>query len=378
MAAFRVRPVRTPSGSSTWTVCDPTGLPVTDIDDYLHWLRARSCSPNTLKSYGHHLAWFFTWLESRGVRWETVEFKHLSDFIGTYRAGLYPLPKRGGGRRSIATIRSAAAAIREFYEYHRIESGRGPENLRLSRTLTRTGRDHSNHFLAHIEARSETVEVNRLVHGLPVPVADFQIIDFETDFTKMLAACHTTRDQLALSGFYDLGLRIGQVLGLRHGDLDVRRRITTVHRREDNANGALSKRRESFLVPEGNRRFFDLYRKYLLEEVLPRRIESDYVFVNLNRQPLGAPLTYSNFVQQCRAIGQRAGLGPVHPHMLRHTHATALAKAGWTAVEIAKRLGQKSAASAEPYIHLASNDIEDRLRQTEHLVWAPAMERQTQ
>ncbi|MEN8704534.1 MAG: tyrosine-type recombinase/integrase [Nocardioides marinisabuli] len=369
MRKFRVTEVVTPSGFATSTVCDANGLPVDDIEDYLHSLRARPCSSNTVRSYGHHLAALFTWFDARAVHWESVDFSDLADFMGTYRLGVHPLPKRGGGHRSVATMRAAAAAIREFYEYHRVESGRGPANLRLSREMTRPGRGNPNHFLAHIEARRETTQVNRLSSGLPVPEPDFEIINFETDFSRMLAACHTTRDRLALSGFYDLGLRIGQVCGLRHGDLDVRRRMLTVVRRENNINGALSKRRGSFLVPEGHKRFFDFYRDYLLNEVLARGIESDYVFVNLKRHPVGAPVSYSNLAQQVRAIGIRSGVGPVHPHMLRHTHATALAKAGWTAVEIAKRLGQTSATSAEPYIHLANSDIENRLRETEHLVW---------
>lgn len=29
---YRARPVRTSAGSTTWTVCDPRGIPVEDID----------------------------------------------------------------------------------------------------------------------------------------------------------------------------------------------------------------------------------------------------------------------------------------------------------------------------------------------------------
>lgn len=58
----------------------------------------------------------------------------------------------------------------------------------------------------------------------------------------------------------------------------------------------------------------------------------------------------------------------------RHTHATALARAGWTAPEIAARLGQSHPASADVYIHLASDDLTERLRRTQHLVWRPAQD----
>ena len=66
---------------------------------------------------------------------------------------------------------------------------------------------------------------------------------------------------------------------------------------------------------------------------------------------LGAEAPSANQVRRRLSAWFRAELrsriGPVNPHMLRHTHATALAKAGWTSAEIAARLGQRSAASAE-------------------------------
>lgn len=95
------------------------------------------------------------------------------------------------------------------------------------------------------------------------------------------------------------------------------------------------------------------------------------MFVNLSRPPVGSPLSYSNAYQLLARIGASAGIEDLHPHMLRHTHATALAKAGWTAPEIAARLGQSHAASADVYIHLASDDLAERLRRTQHLVWRP-------
>lgn len=98
-------------------------------------------------------------------------------------------------------------------------------------------------------------------------------------------------------------------------------------------------------------------------------MDSDYVFVNLTRQPVGEPMSYSNAYQLVERIAANAGIDAVHPHVLRHTHATALARAGWTAPEIAARLGQSHASSADVYIHLASDDLADRLRRTEHLVW---------
>jgi integrase/recombinase XerD len=345
----------------SWTVVDQDGLPIAEVEQFLHWLRAVGRSRNTVRSYAQHLCLFYRWLAARGIAWDAVAFDALCDFVGVLSVGLPPLQRRDG--RSSATVKAVCAAVREFYEFHRVE-GRGPAGLVLTRNPSRLPR-RSHSFLAHVEQRQPS-EVSRLTRPGKAPVETVQVIDFDADFRQLLAAASTDRDRLLLSALYDLGLRVGQALGLRHGDLDPMRRRVQICRREDNENGALSKQRAQFTV-DAPKRFFDLYAAYLLGEIA--HVDSDYVFVNLSRPPVGGPLSYSNAYQLVERIGAAAGIEELHPHMLRHTHATALARAGWTAPEIAARLGHSHASSADVYIHLASDDLAERLRRTEHLVW---------
>lgn len=349
-------------GQPSWTVVDAHGLPVDEIEQFLHWLRAVGRSQNTVRSYAQHLSLFYRWLSARGIAWERLVFNELCDFVGVLSVGLPPL-QTWRGSRSPATVKAVSAAVREFYEFHRIE-GRGPAELVLTRNPAKLPR-RSRSFLAHVEQRRPS-EVSRLTRPGKQLAETVQLIEFETDFARLLTAASTDRDRLLLSALYDLGLRIGQALGLRHGDLDPMRRRVQICRREDNENGALSKQRAQFTV-DAPKRFFDLYAAYLLGEIAA--VDSDFVFVNLSRLPAGGPLSYSNAYQLVERIGTAAGIEELHPHMLRHTHATALARAGWTAPEIAARLGQSHASSADVYIHLASDDLAERLRRTEHLVW---------
>jgi integrase/recombinase XerD len=365
MAGVRATRVRLPQGPRTWTVVDASGLPVVEVEQYLSWLRAVGRSVSTVRAYAYHLAHLYRWLAARGIAWDQVDFDGLCDFMLALKAGLPPLAKRGGGEREASSAGAAASAVREFFEYHRIE-GRGPSDLRLSRTAAYSSRT-AYHFLAHVERRRD-VEVNRLSVRLRPHRPEIQFISFENDFQRLLDAASTERDRLLLSACYDLGLRMGQSLGLRHGDLDPMRQQVRVERREANVNEALSKRRGEFTV-KAPRRFFDLYRSYLLGELLPAGIDCDYLFVNLRRHPVGRPLSYSNARQLVTATGDRAGIAGLHPHMLRHTHATALARAGWTGAEIAARLGHRHASSADVYIHLANDDLERRLAATQHLIW---------
>lgn len=352
----------TVNGAASWTVVDDTGLPLSEVEQFLHWMRAIGRSQNTVRSYARHLSLYYRWLQARGIAWDAVTFDEVCDFVGALTAGLPPLQTHRN-RRAQGTVKAVSAAVREFYEFHRVE-GRGPRQLVLTRNPSRLPR-RSHGFLAHIEQRNPS-EVSRLTQPSRKPAETVKTIDFESDFDKLLAAASTDRDRLLLSALYDLGLRIGQALGLRHSDLDLMRRQVRIHRREDNENGALSKQRAQFSV-DGPRRFFDLYAAYLLGEVA--NVDSDYVFVNLTRAPIGGPMTYSNAYQLIETVGAAAGLDYLHPHMLRHTHATALAKAGWTAPEIAARLGQSHAASTDVYIHLASDDLADKMKETEHLLW---------
>lgn len=368
-AAARAAPV-TVHGSKSWTVIDDRGLPIEEVEQFLNWLRAVDRSSNTVRSYALHLSLFYRWLVARGSSWDCVTFDGLCDFVGALAAGLPPLPVRGGGPRSSGTVKAVNAAVREFYEYHRVE-GRGPANLMLTRNPARTPRS-SHSFLAHVENKHPHPR-SRLARRGKQPTETVALIDFENDFARLLDAAATARDRFLLSALYDMGLRVGQMLGLRHEDLDPVRRRVRVRRRTDNVNGALSKQRSDFWV-DAPRRFFDLYALYLLNELAD--LDTDHVFVNLSRRPVGKPLSYSNAHQLVARIGAAAGIDGLHPHMLRHTHATALARAGWTAPEIAARLGQSHAGSANVYIHLAADHLGERLRTTEHLVWPPSQNKE--
>ena len=362
--AARAMAFDTRSGRQSWTLVDQSGLPIAAVEEFLSYLRALGKSRNTVEAYARHLSLLWRWLQTKQLSWDLASFTSLSEFLLVYRRGLYPLETRSGAERSESSTRAVAAAVKEFYDFHHVE-GDGPKNLDLTR-VSRRSRSTQNQFLAHIAGGRGALH-NRLVTGLKSPPPLPQIINFEDDFGRLLDACHTARDRLLLSAMYDGGLRIGQVLGLRHGDLVVPRRVVLVERRDYNANGALSKTPD-LLELDMPRRFFAFYRDYLLDELTPRGIESDYLIVNLRTAAIGSPCSYSNAYQSVVSIGERAGV-KLTPHTLRHTHATALAKAGWTSAEIAARLGQRHAGSADVYIHLASSDLSDRLRDTAHLIW---------
>lgn len=365
MEAVRAVPLEMPDGTAWHTVVGPGGVLVEDVDAYLRYLRAIGSSRNTARAYAGHLALFFRWLHVRDAEWEHLSFDGLCTFAADLSDGSLRSNQGGGEPRPItprsrATCEAVMAAVYSFLDYWKLE-GKGPSDIRLYREGTnRRATTHS--FLAHIEQRRSQQERRVKFRG-PKPLPP-QIINFEDDFERLLTHARTYRDKALLSALYDGGLRISQAIGLHHPDIDVARKSVRITRREDNANGALSKRRTQFHVSVPDR-FITYYGLSLTDEQLMLDIDSDYVFVNLSHSNRGAPMQYLNALRVVQAIGRRAGIPDLTPHKLRHTHGTALAKAGWSAPQIAARLGHDSNSSADVYIHLAHDDLAELYAKTD-------------
>lgn len=366
MSNVRATAVLRPDGTTGVTVVGADGRVIEDIDTFVNiFMRAEGASPNTLRSYCNHLALLFRWLGLRRLDWENLDFDAFCIFALDLQDGTLPALRRVGEYRasrprSATTARATIAAVYSFLTYWRFE-GRGPTDPRLRRDDFSPSRNTYG-FLAHLN--SPAVDLNGSKKpGRPLKIRGpkakkLKIVHFDDDFARLAGAANSARDRLLVSALYDGGLRISQALGLRHEDIDIARCRVQIVRRLDNANGALSKQKEEFWVSLPPR-FFKHYADSLTEEQLALGIDSDYVFVNLREKDRGRAMQYANAFQVIKTLGRRAGV-ELTPHTLRHTHGTALAKDGWSAPLIAKRLGQSSASSADVYIHLAADDISEK------------------
>ena len=102
-----------------------------------------------------------------------------------------------------------------------------------------------------------------------------------------------------------------------------------------------------------------LYTDYLIHEF--KGIDCDYVFVNLWKEPVGQPMTYSAVADLFNRQSRKVGFA-VHPHMLRHTHGTELIRHGLDVLAVQKRLGHQSVQTTQKYIHLSASDLNDVIR----------------
>ena len=80
--------------------------------------------------------------------------------------------------------------------------------------------------------------------------------------------------------------------------------------------------------------------------------DSDFVFVNLFRAPIGAPLRPDAVGELLAAASRRAGLDTaIRPHQLRHAFASNVADAGGGIDVVADLLGHASVSSSQVYVH---------------------------
>jgi site-specific recombinase XerD len=133
---------------------------------------------------------------------------------------------------------------------------------------------------------------------------------------------------------------------------EVARAHLHVVRRDGNPNGAVAKSRRQRTVPLDfvTVQAFDTYELERLR--VPRAAGSDFVLVNLFREPVGAPMRLDAVSELVAAASRRAGVTPVpRPHQMRHAFASNVLDAGGAMDEAQELLGHACVSSTQVYAH---------------------------
>ena len=340
------------TGAESWTVVDDSG-PVEPAERFLVHLVAMERSPNTVRAYAQSLRWWLEFLEQRQRLWDGAEIEDVSHFVAWLRA---PAPNvvvldADAARRAPATINRHLAAVFAFYDFH-ARSG-----VELAASLVawrRVARGSYKPFLYHV-SKGRPIPTRivklRVPRTLPATLLPEEV-------AAVLAACVRLRDRFLMALLAETGMRVGQALGLRHGDFVSRKRECRIVPRADNANGARAKTITVTTVPVSVP-LVRLYSDYMHTEY--GALDSDYVFVNLWAEPRGFPLRYDTVAKLVVRLRVRSGV-VFNLHMLRHTAATDWIRSGVPIEVVSKLLTHRSVATTSAtYVHLDVDDLRAEL-----------------
>jgi integrase/recombinase XerD len=354
---LRVQRLRLPeTGLRSFTVVDGCGVPVWPVEQFLAHLVAGGKAPNTVEGYAYDLRDLFEWLGQRGWDFWELSLEQLAEFFGwlrrpkeTRRPGVFVLPGTPVAVEQTTLVRKRSA-VASFYRFHSRRDERVPALLGELDGPRPTGSYRP--MLVHTRRRGPGADAYSPIrlhvhHKRPKTVT-------EQEQARLLEACTRLRDRFLILLWFESGLRLGEALGLRHADLRLRAGEVHVVPREDNVNEARVKELKPRVVPVAEA-VFDLYAEYM--ELEYGALDCDYVFVNLFRPPLGAPMTADNVHKLVDRVCARSGVDFFTPHVARHTYATRLLRAGVPIVVVAELLGHASSQTTEStYVHLTSED----------------------
>ena len=268
--------------------------------EHLEW--ERNLSPATLRAYRRELLSF--------IEFVGAELKHdqpTQTTPATVRAYLSYLHSRGLQPRSVAR---ALAALRTYFRFLVAEG---------TLETTPAGAVPHPHDVHRTPEIAERYAIEELLEGFPDTPAG-------------------RRDRAAMELLYAAGLRVGELVALDLGDVQLGQRVVRVR----------GKGRKERLVPFG-RPAAKALETYLPDRARWRRgvtDEGEPLFVNQR----GGRLSDRSIRRQLdRAVRHSADLNHLHPHALRHAFATHLLEAGMDLRAIQELLGHSSLATTQVY-----------------------------
>lgn len=365
-------------GRVGWSVVDDTYV---EDERAAAWLRAlldaQGRSAGTARAYAGRLALYLTWASSAGIDPAAPEVEELAAFARWLertpsrkhrpsrqrRRAAQPTVAVLGTARSGATVEGILAAVVEFIRFC-VSRGWSPPAV-AERLSSRTELRFAPRRWDRGERADRPVVERRSVRRRradrpPVTLSRAQV-------GALVDASSSIRDRFVIEALYATGIRVSELCGLHLCDLHLLPSavhlgcsVTGVHlhvvRREDNENGALAKSTWPRVVPVTKAlvAYHDAYR--FERDALAEANESDYLFVNLWRPPLGRALSPDGVERMFARLSKKVGFR-ARPHMLRHSFASEVAAATKDPALVKELLGHASVSSSDVYLHARWDDM---------------------
>ena len=281
------------------------------VGAYLRHLKeVRNLSPNTIASYGRDLGHLGEFMERAGYgELEGLDHRALRGFLANQHARGY----------SPSTVARRCACLRAFFKYLK-ESGELEKDP--STTLAfRAKQGRLPRFLSEEEA-GELADGSGRSHRLGL------------------------RDRAIIELLYATGIRVGELSGLRLGDVDREGGLVRVVGKGDRERVVLA-----------GQPAMEALGQYV-RELRPSLVRAgdyggDVVFLGSRGSPINP--------REVRRIVDREFHAPagreISPHTLRHTFATHMLAGGADLRAVQELLGHRSVATTQVYTHLTRGEI---------------------
>lgn len=297
-----------------------------------HMEKERDVSPHTLKAYGRDLREFTSYLGgyygTGAWTWQGVDRLAVRGFLAF-------LARRGVGKRSMAR---ALSAVRSLYRYLHLAE------LVDANPARAVGTPKAERYLPRYLDRGQADAL-------------FMAAESAAESGRFVAV----RNLAMLELFYSTGMRLSELRGLNHSDLDLLAQQAKVR----------GKGRTERIVPIGDHatRALRVYESQRERVARSAGATADRlaVFVNQHGRRLSGRGVQSAITRLLAGVGEDAGLSV---HSLRHTFATHLLDAGADLRAVQELLGHASVGTTQIYTHTSV----DRLRQVYRKAHPRAME----
>jgi integrase/recombinase XerD len=355
-------------GSAYWVVVDESFDLHVEACAFLTGLRSAGRAYNTERTYSGRIALYLSYCATYGVDWTRPSLPQLAAMLRWLVDE--PLPPRGRRPRLEPRYRSEGTAsavmgtVGEFLTWCALQGWVAPSVVSLL-VETKYLRYTPPGFDPGEDGQNRTVQGRRIKFRVAVPGYEW-LTDEEIE--QLVAQTRHARDRFLIRLMAATGMRIGETLGLRREDMhllpDSRAlgcRVSDAHvhvRRRLNSNGAYAKSVHPRWIPV-DEEIVELYTLYRYErDAVSEAAESDMVFVNLFRPPLGGAMKYPNTFELFQRLAAGAGF-TARPHMLRHSAIT-----GWVRSDVPRDVAQEMAGhvsptSMDPYTHATEQDKRD-------------------
>ena len=348
---YKAKKIKTSRGEQ-WIVVSENGELSELPCRFLKHISAVGQSICTQKSYAYSLKYLSDYLLENNTKYMLIGMRELYGFTAWLQAPKEP----NNAVRSPRAVNTYIAGVMSFYRYL-YSIGQIKTNLDAANSMivsyTGTAPKYKD-FLYHTH-KGKPVEMSRL----KVREKRKKVKTLTSDeVKKAINSVGNIRDKFMIYLLFVSGLRIGEMLSLFNEDIIF-----------DHAGGHRIQLKNRGALPNGghlktgertvyvNQKCLDLYDDYQYEICESFERKSDFLFVKLSGKNKGEPLNYNDVMSLFRRIKKKTGLD-IHPHLLRHTHATMFYAQTRNAKALQERLGHADIQTTlNTYVHPTNDDI---------------------